>query len=66
MKHSTFYKHKNEARVYTTKSHSPMHQVLRDRDGGTTYQHDDNASLYFVGGMFPLDKPIGRNVKRVG
>ena len=66
MKHTTFYTYKGEQRIYTTISHSPMHATLRKRDGGTTYRHDDDAALYIVGGMFPLDKPIGKNVKRVG
>ena len=64
MKHSTFYKDKKESRVYTTIKNTPYHKFLRDDCEGVTYQHDDKAKLYF---MYPLalDKPIGKNVKRV-
>jgi hypothetical protein len=69
MKHTTFYisqrgKSKGEKRIYTTISHSPMHKNLRDNCVGVTYQHSDDAALYFVAGML-LDKPIGKHVEEV-
>jgi len=64
MKHSTFYAHKGRTRVYTTVSHSAMHRHLRNAHSGRTYEHSDDAALFFIPGM-PLDKPVGNHTKRI-
>jgi hypothetical protein len=64
MKHSTFYSNKNGKQIYTTIKNTPYHDFLRSDHNGTTYNHDDNAILYFIIGM-PLDKPMGKNIKRI-
>lgn len=65
MKHSTFYTTKKGKFVYTTIKHTDHHRFLREDFNGKTYEHDDNAALYFVAGVLPLTAPIGKQVKRV-
>jgi len=68
-KHTTFYKETKGKRAgqqcaYTTIKHTPHHAMLRAEYAGTSYSHDDNAILYFVPGV-ALDRPMGKDVKRV-
>jgi len=58
MKHSTFYKIKGKKKIYTTIKDTDYHKFLRDDHKGKTYQHTDNAKLYFIYPDMPLDRPM--------
>ena len=64
MKHSTFYTAKKQKKVYTTIKLTDYHEFLREKFEGVTYEHEDNAKLYFVAPNLPLDQPLGK-FKRV-
>lgn len=64
MRHSTFYTRKGARLVYTTKSLTDHHRFLATEFDGRTFEHDEDACLFFVPG-FPLDEPIGKHVKEV-
>ena len=58
MKHSTFYTDdKGSKHVYTTIKLTDHHKFMRERFNGRTYEHEDDAKLYFAIGM-PLDEPL--------
>ena len=44
--------------TYKTKSHTKMHQHLRDTFGAVTYKDPSVLLTHVVMGMYPLDKPI--------
>ena len=65
--YSTRYYHskKHGWRWYTTKSLTPMHPHLCANHEGQTFSHDKGAYLYLIGNSLPLDRPMGRNVRKV-
>ena len=58
MKHSTFYNVKGEDKIYTTIKLTDHHKFLRDTFNGRTFEHENNAILYFMNPSMPLEKPL--------